>query len=103
MPSQYFETAMWANSPGPGRPFSIGSSGAGAWNTLSHSRQAYLGRTCRITFSRAGIFSSTSVTVSPSLARRAGSQLPQLQSISGSCCTTSRGRWAGSGLRPLVL
>jgi len=90
---------MWASSPGPGRPFSIGNSGAGAWNTFSHSRQAYLGRTCRITLSLAGIFSSTSVTISPSLARRAGSQLSQLQTISGSCTTTSRGRCGGRGLR----
>src|SRR5690242_16898960 len=44
---------MWASSPGPGRPFSIGNSGAGAWNIFSHSRQAYFGRTCRITLSLA--------------------------------------------------
>ena len=31
---------MWASSPGPGPPFSIGSSGAGAWKIFSHSRQA---------------------------------------------------------------
>ncbi len=41
IPSQYFEIAMWDSSPGPGRPFSIGNSGAGAWNIFSHSRQAY--------------------------------------------------------------
>lgn len=36
----YLETSTWVISPSPGRPFSIGRAGAGAWVTASHARQA---------------------------------------------------------------
>ena len=38
-------TSTCANSPGPGRPRSIGNDGIGVWCTLSHVRQAKRGRT----------------------------------------------------------
>ena len=70
---------------------------------VSHKRQTYSGRICWITLSLAGIFSSVSVTVSPSLLNRARSQLPQLQAIYGALPTISRGKCAGKGLRPVGL
>src|SRR5205807_3457944 len=45
----------------------IGRSGAGACKIRSHDRQLSFGRIWRIALRRAGIFSSTSLTSSPSL------------------------------------
>ena len=69
MASTYFETAMSAKSPGPGRAPSIGRTpaGSGATSTLAplHCEHAILGRTCSITLSCAGTFSSSWVRCSP--------------------------------------
>ncbi len=62
----YLPTTTLAMSAGPARPFSTGRSGAGAWTIVSHARQLMRGRIWRITLSRAGTRSSTSVTSSPS-------------------------------------
>jgi hypothetical protein len=63
--STYFETAMSAKSPGPGRAPSSGKipAGSGATSTAAplHFEHAILGRTCSITLSCAGTFSSSSV------------------------------------------
>ena len=53
--SAYLLVMTWANSPGPGRPFSIGRAGSFACSTpLSRLRHAYLGRTYSVTMKEAG-------------------------------------------------
>src|SRR5580693_4531868 len=49
-----FETSRCASMPGAARPRGVGSDGAGAWVIASQRRQAYFGRTCRITRNRPG-------------------------------------------------
>ena len=84
-------------SPAPGRPFSIGKFGAGAWMIVSQARQESFGRICLMTFSRAGILSRTSVTSSPSLEKWVPPQ-PGHTSPAG-WMISSRGRCSGNGLR----
>ena len=60
------DTTTCASSPGPARPRGAGSAGANAWEIASQRVQASLGRTYRMTWKRAGTYSSTSVTSSPS-------------------------------------
>ena len=47
---------------------------------VSHARHESLGRMCRITFIRDGIFSSTSVVSSPSFEKCVPPQLGQISS-----------------------
>jgi hypothetical protein len=65
--SAYLFTSTWASSLGPGRPFSIGREGRGAWQIISQHEHAMRGRMMRLTTNRPGTHSSSSVISSPSI------------------------------------
>src|SRR6267378_3575312 len=67
----------------------------------ARARQLSFGRKCWITLNADGTYSSTSVKSSPILRSTVPPQ--QLQAPCGVCVTCSRGRCAGSGLRPVGL
>ncbi len=85
-------------SPALKRPFSIGRSGDGARMIVSQVLQDSFGRTCRITLCRAGIFSSTSVTSSPSLEKCIPPQPGQTSP--GVWMISSRGRCSATAGEP---
>ena len=91
------ETRTCASRPGSANPRLMGRLGASACTITSHLVQLSLGRTCRITLKRAGAYSSTSDTSSPSLL----SSPPQAGHAvcCGMCVATSRGRCSGSARR----
>ena len=65
MIADIWRRATWASSAGPGRPFSIGSVGIGAWTMVSQARQLIFGRTCSTRLKCEGTYSSTSRSSAP--------------------------------------
>ena len=78
-------------------PRGIGSSGIGACTIASHLRHEQAGRTWRTTSKRPGMYSSTSVTLSPTLRSSAPPQA--LHTSAGACTMSRRGSSGGSWRR----
>ena len=100
--SPYLSTRTWASKFGPAIPFSMAWEGLFAIATVSPQHlQAYFTRLCFFTTNWTETVSSCSLSSTPIWLRK-DPQCPQDFSCGlKSWITSSRGKWAGKGLRPL--
>lgn len=77
--SRFSPIMIWASSPGPGLPRSIGKVGIWPATVVSHSLQIMRFSTCRTILTDAGTCSSTWTTLSGAFRNNVPPQVGQLQ------------------------